>query len=479
MSCLDPGESPPEFSVRSLQGSDLADDSDRVRHTLQRLHAEHHFALIEFPIRNGLALRSLQAKRNGLAFADVEMAVRLGTCGAWLRELDGQWPAGPEDLEADFAEAYSVEHADVQVIAPRARGEWVRGLGWDLRGDAVVEPEGTAPGHIDWLAGAYEDLVRARGRRNPAPANPDRALVTVAVAHFNLGPHLPETLASLAAQTYPEIEVLVLDDGSTDAYSLAVLEAMRSRYPQFRFLRQEANAGIGATRNQGLAEARGDYFIPMDADNIARPDMVERFVAGMRRNPEAAALTCYFLAFEEGEQLRRGRYTYAYRPTGGPHVLASFRNVYGDATAIFRTADFRAVGGYETDRDTSWEDWEAFVKLVNAGRRVEVIPEHLFYYRHLQNGFSRRTNHHANQRRILRQFFQAGPLPTAERVALWSALAGFQRRLEELADERRRLRYRIADRLHAWCAQTPGVIRGLKWLQAGWQGWRRRARKAG
>src|SRR5262249_9259938 len=163
--------------------------------------------------------------------------------------------------------------------------------------------------------------------------------------------------------------------------------------------------------------------------------------------------------------LRRGPYSYAHRPTGGPHVLASIRNVYGDATAIFRTAAFRAISGYETDRDTSWEDWEAFVKLVNAGQRVEVIPEHLFYYRHLQNGFSRQTNHHANHRRVLRQFIQSGPpLPAAERVALWTALAGFQRRLEQLADERRCLRYRIADHLHAWCARAPRFLQGLKWL---------------
>src|SRR5262249_53400039 len=159
------------------------------------------------------------------------------------------------------------------------------------------------------------------------------------------------------------LEVIVIDDGSTDSPSRQAFEEMRSRYPRFRFLRQE-NAGIGATRNRGLQEARGEYFIPMDADNVARPDMVERFVSAIRRNPDLAAMTCYFLAFRRWEDLLREDFAYAYRPTGGPFVLASVRNVYGDANAIFRTDALRSVGGNETDRDSSWEDWEAFIKLV-------------------------------------------------------------------------------------------------------------------
>jgi glycosyltransferase involved in cell wall biosynthesis len=384
-------------------------------------------------------------------------------CGPLLRERAQHWPTGPEDLEADFFEGYSIGNADVQVIESRAIANFARQLGWPLRPDALVAPEDTPGGTGSWLLGAYEDLVKQVRQSTYYLSLPERPLVTVAVAHYNLGRYLPETLAALATQTYPNLEVLVFDDGSTDAYSLEVFDGMRSRYPRFRFLKQ-ANAGIGATRNRGLREARGDYFVPVDADNLPRPDMVERFVAGMQRNPETAAMTCYFLAFEDTARLHQGTFAYAFRPTGGPHVLASFRNVYGDGNAIFRTEAFRAVGGYETDRDTSWEDWEAFVKLVNAGHRVEVIPDHLFYYRHLQNGFSRQTNPHANQRRVLRQFFQAGVLPPAEQVALWTALAGFHRRLEELAEERRCLRYRIADRLHASFAGLPFVLGGLKWL---------------
>jgi glycosyltransferase involved in cell wall biosynthesis len=436
-SAVEEGELPPPFRVPGLGGPSAADRSDRVRLALEHLHRERRFDLIEFPCRGGLGLRSVQAKRAGLAFDDVPLAVRLDACGPWLRDREHRWPAGPEELELDFAERYSFERADVRVTPCPDLLDYVRRAGWAVPADETS-----------------------------APPPDDRPLVTVGIAHFNLGEYLPETLASLAAQTYPDLEVLVIDDGSTDPASVAAFAEMESRYPRFRFLRQP-NAGIGATRNRALAEARGEYFVPVDADNVARPDMVERFVAAMRRNPDVSAMTCYFLAFRDTARLQRGEYAYAYRPAGGPHTLASLRNVYGDANAVFRTAAFREVGGYEADRGTSCEDWEAFVKLVHAGHRVEVIPEHLFFYRHRDAGFSRTTGVYPNHQRVLRQFFKLERLPPAERVLLWTALLGFARRGEELADRQRCLRYRVADRLHSLCSRVPFAARGLKRLLAG------------
>jgi hypothetical protein len=146
--------------------------------------------------------------------------------------------------------------------------------------------------------------------------------------------------------------------------------------------------------------------------------------------------------------------------------------VYGDANAIYRTAALRAVGGYETDRETSFEDWEAFVKLVNAGRRVDVIPDHLFYYRHREAGFSRVTNDYLNRQRVLRQFCRAEALPDAERVVLWTALAGFQRRVEELTARQQLWRYRIIDGVQALCERVPGAKRCLRGvLRSGRRAW--------
>jgi glycosyltransferase involved in cell wall biosynthesis len=287
--------------------------------------------------------------------------------------------------------------------------------------------------------------------------------VTVAIAHCDMGAYLPQTLASLAAQTYGNLEVLVIDDGSTDPLSGEVFAEQERLYPQFRFLRQ-ANAGIGATRNRGLAEARGEFFLPMDADNVACPHMIETLVTALQRNPGLSATTCYCLAFRDPEDLAGGKFLYALRPTGGPHLLAAIKNVYGDANALFRTEAFRAVGGYETDRDCSAEDLEAFVKLVNAGHKIGTVPEYLFFYRCLETGFSRVTDSYLNQRRVLRQYFAIDRLPTAEGMALWTTLVSLQKANDAMALQVRSLRYRVADGVDSLVARLPAVKNGLRWL---------------
>ncbi len=456
------GDVPPPLAVPSLLPSPAADRGDRVRHALERLHREHRFDLIEFPARGGLAVRSLQARRAGLAFEDVGLVVNLQACGQGLRDRAGQWPADLEDLQVDFLERHAFETADAQLAGGRPALDYVSRIGWAVRPDAVVVPDDAAS-----VARTYGDLLRARPQ---ADVLPDRPLVTVTVPHYNHGRYLPEALASLAVQTYANLEVLVIDDGTTDAASLDVFRRTQSLYPQFRFLTQP-NAGPCAARNRALREAAGHYFVPLDADNVARADMVERFVEGMRRHPGAAALTCYYLAFRETSDLAEQRYAYAYRPTGGPHVLASLQNVYGDTTAIYRTDAFRAVGGHEADRGTGFEDWEAFVKLVQAGHRVGVIPEPLFYYRHLPASFTRVTDDYRNRQRVLRQFFRLGALPAAEQVLLWTALAGLQRRVEEYAARDRLLIYRAAHRLHALGERVPRAKRCLKAVLGLLTGW--------
>ena len=425
---IDPALSPAAFRVVNLYEPPHPDRSDHVRHALERLHARHGFDAIEFACQGGLGFRAIQAKRAGLAFQNVALIVRLDSCGEWEREREQRWPGGYEEVERDFMERFAFENADEHVIPNPAVWAFLRERGWNAHTD---EP--------------------------PTPT-PDAPLVTIAIAHYNLGQFLPETLASLAEQTYRGLDVIVVDDGSTDAKSLAAFGAMQERYPQFRFLRQ-ANAGIGATRNRCLELALGEFFIPVDADNLARPDMVERFVAAIRRNPDLDAMTCYFLAFEESP----GRPIYAHRPTGGPHALAGIRNVYGDANAIFRTGTLREIGGYETDRGTSCEDWELFVKLVRAGKRIGVVPDHLFYYRQRPGGFSRTTNWFANHQRVMRQFGRPGTLAPEDSRVLWAAIIGFHQRIEQLEAERRSRRYRFADGLHAAVGRLARFVRRRTW----------------
>lgn len=442
-------------------------DSDLVRSALASLHQGHAFDAIEFADRDGLGFRSVQAKRHGLGFEGVTLAVRLEGPSQHLRQRRQEWPNQPADLAIDFCERYAFEHADRQLVADVDVIDEVRALGWKVAPSVRPGLQNTS---ID-----FADYSDRRDQGGPFATDREEPLVTVCVPYFNLAPYLEEALTSLADQTYAAIEVIVIDDGSTDPGARRVFRGLQGRFPRFRFLMQE-NAGIGATRNRGLREARGEYFLPMDADNVADKDMVRRLVAGLERHCDLAALSCYFLAFHGSTDLAKKEYLYSYTPIGGPHVLGSLYNIYGDGNALFHTSALRSIGGFTADRNTSFEDWEVFVRLVNAGHLVDVLPETLFYYRHRETGFSRVTNDYYNHERILRNYVGAANLPRAESLVLWAYLNGLERRARDLENSNASLRaqlnclrHQVIDKLHALANHVPFARSTVRWLLKPWR----------
>jgi len=251
-------------------------------------------------------------------------------------------------------------------------------------------------------------------KRNFTPQRPARFVhasdITICIAHYNYGDYLPELLESLERQTVDGFSVVVVDDGSTDPNSRKVFEDLAARYAprkKWSFL-QKANGGIGHTRNFAAAQARTDYIVFMDADNIAETHMIERFVTAMGIF-DGDALTCHFKGFRNHPDPAARAIVYSYMPAG-PCLEVGYKvNVFGDANAIIRRRAFLKVGGFGEERDSSFEDWELFARLALNGLKLDVIPEHLFLYRHTDEGFSRNTSLYLNHSRILRTYKRTGP----------------------------------------------------------------------
>jgi glycosyltransferase involved in cell wall biosynthesis len=303
------------------------------------------------------------------------------------------------------------------------------------------------------------------GRQPPDPANHlsgncprslghaipvDAPLITISLRFDPVHAGLGDILASLTSQTYPNLEFLAIVPCGMSGESAELFEVIRRKYPGSRLL-YETGAEKAATRDRGLWEARGAYFIPLDADTLACPDMVERLAAAMRQDPQVSAMTCYVLGL-------------------------SPKNTYG--SGIFRVDHLRAVGGYAAEPDLPGQDWIGFLKLVNAGYAVDILPEHLFYFPFRASASGVSQDDSLQQQNVLPTFFQADRLLAAERVALWSAFAAMQagqeqaeRRLKELSQQNealrlrcQALRYRLADRLATLFSRVPFADQTVRWL---------------
>lgn len=226
----------------------------------------------------------------------------------------------------------------------------------------------------DAFVRSYRELGRTRPARPPRAAG--EPLVSIVVPYFRLDEHVEETLDSALAQTYRNIEVVVINDGSLrerDAF-LYDLE----RRDRLSVVTQ-VNSGLGAARNFGIVNSRGRYVLPLDADDVILPTFVERCVDVLERDPGLAYVTTW-VEFMEPDGSRVVDEDGGYVPFGNWSELIQRNNVGGVCTTLLRRRLFELGFRYSHDI-TSYEDWLLYLELREAGHEGHVIPERLFRYR--------------------------------------------------------------------------------------------------
>jgi glycosyltransferase involved in cell wall biosynthesis len=199
--------------------------------------------------------------------------------------------------------------------------------------------------------------------------------ISVIIPTYNYGRFLRDAIDSALAQTYRPLEVIVVDDGSTDD-TPQVLAAYGER---IRAIRQE-NLGVGTARNTGIAAARGEYLAFLDSDDIMRPTKLERDIARFETDPEIGLVHCGAESFDNaGKTL-----SVSLKGLEGwvaPDLLGLDHEVIaapGSGIAVpKRIAD--EVGGYDARLQPS-EDWD-FCYRIAVRYRVGFVPEALVRYR--------------------------------------------------------------------------------------------------
>jgi glycogen synthase len=230
---------------------------------------------------------------------------------------------------------------------------------------------------------------RTRRQARAAP------LVSVVIPYFELESYVEETIASAVEQTYPEVEVIVVNDGSF-RHEDGVLADLAERYP-IKVLAQE-NSGLGAARNFGISQSRGRYVLPLDADDVAAPTFVERCVEVLEADDDLVYATSWSRFIDEKGKPIAGRLA-DYAPIGNSGRGLETLNVAGSAEAVFRKRIFDLGHWYSTDL-TSYEDWMHFRELDRAGLHGHVIPEVLLWYRVRTASMLRNVAHRAHDRLV-------------------------------------------------------------------------------
>lgn len=204
---------------------------------------------------------------------------------------------------------------------------------------------------------------------------PSPPLVSVIVPSYNAAHFLTETLASVAAQSYAHWEVLVIDDGSTDE-TPALLRSLTM--PTLRYHRQ-ANQGVAAARNQGLALAKGELIAFLDADDLFAPDNLRQKVEFLQAHPSIGLVHSAEEVFdsETAQTLRLAK------GKGGKvqKTLLEMREnvIHSPSSVLVRASLLEKVGGFDTRLSTS-ADWEMWVRLAGA-TEFGYLPQALVRYR--------------------------------------------------------------------------------------------------
>ena len=203
-------------------------------------------------------------------------------------------------------------------------------------------------------------------------------LVSIIIPTFNRRHFVGDAIDSCLAQTYPNCEIIVIDDGSADDTA----SFLRHRYgDQIHYIYQ-ANQGPGIARNRGIAAARGSFIHFCDADDQLASQKIQLCMDCFQKHPEAAVVHTYyqFVASDGSTPLETPPF-----PRFSEDIFCELLRLTGNhiliSSTMVRTAALRAVGGFPDDPEfRSAEDWDLFLRL-SAKHQFHGIDKRLVYRR--------------------------------------------------------------------------------------------------
>lgn len=193
--------------------------------------------------------------------------------------------------------------------------------------------------------------------------------VSVIIPCYNQGQYLDQAVNSVLCQSFTDFEIIVINDGSTDEYTIHHLATYQKEKTKIYHIE---NQGVSAARNFGISHATGEYILPLDADDKIDSTYMEKAVAVLDSRPEIGIVYCN-AHFFGAKNCRWKLSDFDMRKMLISNIIF--------CSAFFRKADWEKVNGYNVNMKQGWEDWDFWLSLLALGIQVHQLPEYLFHYR--------------------------------------------------------------------------------------------------
>lgn len=199
-------------------------------------------------------------------------------------------------------------------------------------------------------------------------------LVSVIIPCFNQGQYILEATNSIFNQSYKDFEIIVVNDGSTDPLTNAILDTLDR--PNLKVIKTK-NQGLAMARNVGINNSQGEFFVPLDCDDKLAPNYIEKTLKEVNKDQSISIVYTDIKVFGNYETELK------LKQTGLPDILIENKVA---VTSLVKRSVFNSVSevngyGYNPNMKYGYEDWDFWISAAEMGFKFKHIPQPLFQYR--------------------------------------------------------------------------------------------------
>ncbi|WP_373033199.1 glycosyltransferase [Sulfurovum sp.] len=228
----------------------------------------------------------------------------------------------------------------------------------------------------------------------------DDIKVSIVIPVYNAEEHITETLDSATSQTLHEIEIICVDDCSTDN-SIKIIQDYIQKDKRVSLIKLKQNSKTSVARNTGIKEAKGEFILPLDADDTIDETYCEKAFNVFRDYPNISVVYSKANMFNENTI-----WQWNLRPYSSKKIIDD-NMVF--CSGLFRKSDWEKLGGYNENMKEGYEDWDFWLKFTEQEMKFYRIPEILFHYRQLEKSRHSITKNKKKSKHLLNQMSNNHP----------------------------------------------------------------------